>query len=282
VLLGLESEGIHVDTSDRDIGVVLVRLDKVEVGAESLNKSVVTVKLELGTDGGVSTSIDRTETGVVSVVSSSGEGTEVSGGKVAGVGTRASRATEAKRSHLSIGSAKSTSNTKTTNTTCTLNNVAGSKVGVVGKESGVLGINVTKTNEGEHISVTINISEDKLRRISNAVGAETSISIVVISVVIPLVKTGLDHVISLHNPDKLLARVVEIELHLNVGIDGGFVTSKLKLINEVLVRSLGESASLVSVEVDVVDEESCVLEGRDAESIVSSSGTGTASGGRQR
>jgi hypothetical protein len=282
VLLGLEGEGIDVDTSDRDVGVVLVRLDKVEVRAESLNESVVAVKLELGTDSGVSASIDRAETSVVSVVSSSGEGTEVSGGKVAGIGTRAGRVAEAKRSHLTVSGTEDTIvhvATDTAETRGVLHNIAGAEASVVAEESGILGINITETNEGEYISVTINISEDKLRRISDTSGAETSISIVVVSVVVPLVETSLDDVISLHNPDELLARVVEIELHLNVGIDSGFVTSELKLINEVLVRSLGESASLVSVEVDVVDEESCVLKGRNAESIVSSSGTGTASGG---
>jgi len=73
--------------------------------------------------------------------------------------------------------------------------------------------------------------------------------------------------------------VVKIQLNLDVSVDGRFVTSELKLINKVFVRSLSESASFVSVEVDVVNEESSILEGRDTESIITCSCTSTASSG---
>jgi hypothetical protein len=48
VLLGLEREGIHVDTLSRCSAVVLERLDSREVSALTLSESVLAVELELG------------------------------------------------------------------------------------------------------------------------------------------------------------------------------------------------------------------------------------------
>jgi hypothetical protein len=61
--------------------------------------------------------------------------------------------------------------------------------------------------------------------------------------------------ITLHNPDELLARVVEVELEL-VGRGGDRLTaSELEDVDEVLVGDLGELATLIRVEVDVVHVE---------------------------
>jgi hypothetical protein len=54
------------------------------------------------------------------------------------------------------------------------------------------------------------------------------------------------------NPDDFLAGVVEVEFNFG---GGGFVTGELELFNEVLVGDLGETATFVSVEVDVIDVE---------------------------
>ena len=48
MFLGLEGEGIHVDTDSGDVGVVLVRLDQVEVATLTLVESVMAVQLDLG------------------------------------------------------------------------------------------------------------------------------------------------------------------------------------------------------------------------------------------
>ena len=48
VFLGLEAKRVNIDTSLRNVGVVLVRLDKIEVTTHALRESVVTIKLELG------------------------------------------------------------------------------------------------------------------------------------------------------------------------------------------------------------------------------------------
>jgi hypothetical protein len=57
----------------------------------------------------------------------------------------------------------------------------------------------------------------------------------------------------LYNPDKLLARVVEVELDLVGGRGDGLPTSELQGLNQVLVSYLGELTTLVSVQVDVVN-----------------------------
>jgi len=48
VVLRLEGEGVDIDANRRDVGVVLVRLDQVEVLALTLGESVVAVELDLG------------------------------------------------------------------------------------------------------------------------------------------------------------------------------------------------------------------------------------------
>jgi len=59
--------------------------------------------------------------------------------------------------------------------------------------------------------------------------------------------------IALHHPDQLLARVVEVQLQLVAGGVDGLGASVLQGLDQVLVRHLGELATLVSVQVDVVN-----------------------------
>ena len=69
-----------------------------------------------------------------------------------------------------------------------------------------------------------------------------------------------DERVTLDDPDKLLARVVKVELEL-VGARRDRLTAReLEHIDEVLVADLGELAALIRVEVDVVD-----IEGRGGE-----------------
>ena len=50
MLLGLEGERVHVDTSGRDVGVVLEGLDLVEIATLANLEAVVAVELEKGGD----------------------------------------------------------------------------------------------------------------------------------------------------------------------------------------------------------------------------------------
>jgi hypothetical protein len=60
--------------------VVLVRLDQVEVRSKTFLEAIVSVKLEFGTDDGVSSGVDGSEAGVIGVVTSGGDGSEIGGG----------------------------------------------------------------------------------------------------------------------------------------------------------------------------------------------------------
>jgi len=59
--------------------------------------------------------------------------------------------------------------------------------------------------------------------------------------------------IRLNNPEEFLARVVEIELNLVGRRANRLIASELELLNQILVRVLGHSASLVGVKEDVVN-----------------------------
>ena len=159
MLLRLEGEGVHVDTNRRDVGVVLVGLDQVEVATLTLVEAIVAVELDLGRD-------DRIVTG-----------------------------------HA----------LDTRDGVPRLENGAVPPVGVV---EGLL------TLEGLDDGII-----------------------------------AADEGITLNNPDELLARVVEVELDLVGGRRDGLRTRKLELLDEVLVGDCGEAATLIRVEVDVVDVE---------------------------
>jgi len=61
--------------------------------------------------------------------------------------------------------------------------------------------------------------------------------------------------VGLNDPDKFLARVVEVQLNLVGSRSNGLISSELELLNEVLVGVLGHTPSLVGVEEDVVNVE---------------------------
>ena len=64
-----------------------------------------------------------------------------------------------------------------------------------------------------------------------------------------------DEAVALDDPDKLLRGVVEVELDLVRRGRHGLTARELELLDQVLVRDLGEAAALIRVEVDVVDVE---------------------------
>jgi hypothetical protein len=74
--------------------------------------------------------------------------------------------------------------------------------------------------------------------------------------------------VTLGDPDKLLARVVEGHLDLVRTGGDGLGARELELLNEILVRDLREAATLLRVEVDVVDIERGRNEARGVDAIV--------------
>ena len=59
MFFGLEGERIYVNTSSGGVGVVLVRLDIVEVVTISFRETIMTIELEFGRNRGVSTRIEN-------------------------------------------------------------------------------------------------------------------------------------------------------------------------------------------------------------------------------
>ena len=158
MLLGLERKRVDVDADGGDVGVVLVRLDQVEVAALTLVKAIVAVELDLGRNDGVAArhALNACD----------------------GVARLENRAIKPVR-------------------------VVERLLALVDIHRGVAG----------------------------------------------------DVAVTLDNPDKLLRGVVEVELDL-VRRGGDRLTAReLELLDQVLVRDLGEAAALIRVEVDVVDIE---------------------------
>lgn len=250
MLLGFKSEGVHVNASSRNVSVVLVRLNKVEVRTKAFLEAVVTVKLELSTDDRVATSVAGGKASVVSTATSAVVGSEVSGGISGGhsTGAKASREVEAGvEESFDFGS------------------------GAVNVASLEHSGNI---REGLSHVTSFNVGQDALVTAWDTVTPRSpeAVDVIVVSVVSPLVDVGGNNGVTLDNPDKFLNRVVKVELDLDVGVDSGFVTGELELFNEVFVRALGKTSALVGVEVDVVNEESGRLERRNTEELVATAG----------
>ena len=64
MLLWFKAEGVDVDAGGRNVGVVLVGLDKIEVTAHALRETIVTVKLELSGEDGIEAGVNARD-GVV-------------------------------------------------------------------------------------------------------------------------------------------------------------------------------------------------------------------------
>ena len=159
MLLGLESEGVHVDTNSRHVGVVLVRLDLVEVASLAALEPVVAVELEERVDNRI---------------------------------------------------------------------VAGEAL-----------------NAGDGVA-----------RLKN--GPVPPVGVVERLLALPLVDDVViagDEGVALDDPDELLARVVEVELELVAGGGDRLTARELEGLDQVLVGDLSELATLIRVEVDVVDVE---------------------------
>ena len=244
MLLGLESEGVHVDTSGRGASVVLVRLHAIEVGSLALREAVLTVELDLSDlDGVLALALDTRGKDDL--------GEEVVGGTLkdaliigevssGGVDTRASRetGTRSETKLRSIGE--------------------GDVLDSTGTGTGTHSEDRERSSDG-----TVSIGGKST--VTEDVGDDT-LSGPVIGVVEGLLTSGfrdprnrgrvaVDEGVALHDPDEFLHGVVEVHLDLVGGGSHGLITSELDLVDEVLVGLLGKTSALLGIEVDVVDVE---------------------------
>jgi hypothetical protein len=240
VLLGAESEGVHVDTSAGSAAVVLVGLDAVKVRSLTLRETILTVELELGNLHGVlalaahtrvkdnlgeevvDTRLELTSTGKINGVSS----------EPLGVGANGRVLTKNSRRSRGIAS--------------TRNVLADTRVSL-GEEGS------DDTIRAEVIGVVEGLGTTNRRE--------------------PGGGRAVHERVTLNNPEELLHGVVEVELDLVGRRSDGLRTSVLHLLNEVLVALLGKAAALLGVEVDVVN-----IEGSSSQGL-SSHGSGNTSGG---
>jgi hypothetical protein len=239
VLFRLKSKGIHIDTSGGDVGVALVRLDKVKVRSKTLGETIVTVELKLGTNDGVTTSALGSKTGVVSTTGSLVVIGEVDGGVV--VGSRTT--TLGKLADTDFGGSLPS---------LTLGTV--DLVDELGREadSGITGLDVgTKSGIGVKKTVGLNLA--------------VSIVVEVISVVVPLVHAELNNRVTLDNPDEFLNGVVKVQFNLNILRSNRLIARELELLNKILMRDLRETPSFISIKVDVIYIKRSSLKRGDAE-----------------
>ena len=229
VLLRAKGERVDVDARVRGAGVRLERLDEVEVGALTLREAVLAVKLELGGD-------DRVLAPAVHVKSRLGEdeGARIRNSRVNFNVTATELA--ARGLGVEIGIARS--------------DISGTGVleetRSVDERSGVL--------RGRHVTTE---RHDGVRESVNGVGVIERLGAKGLVEHALLLERGavVNIRVRLDDPDKLLARVVEVELDLVRRRTDRLIASELELLDEVLVRVLGHAAALVGVKEDVVDVE---------------------------
>lgn len=197
MLFRVKSKRVNVDTSCRNIGVMLIRLDQVEVRSKTFLKAVMSVELKLGANNWVASCIARSKTSMV--------------------GTAASIIASIKvgRSITNRGGSRSKS----------LRVVYTSIEESFNFGSGAVNVSTLKSGgnirEGFGHMSSFDIGEEVLLTSWGVVApvSPASIDIIIISVVIPLVVVSTNNGIALNHPDKFLNWVVEIEFNLNIGVN---------------------------------------------------------------
>jgi hypothetical protein len=252
VLLWAESKRVKIDTSVRSTGVVLPRLNKIEVGALTLRESVVAVKLKLGGDYRVLAPAVHVERGLGENKRTRirhrrggvGSGSGVDAIKIGGWSGLAT--SEVGETILFAGGA-AISRPLASNR---ISYISGTGIveharGI--NESGGVSSKRVHTTEGVH-GVRKDVERiGVVERLSTEKTVKTAATLPRSTVVYVLVR--------LYNPDKFLARVVERKLDLVGRGTNRLVASELKLLNKVLVGVLGHAAALIGVKEDVVNVE---------------------------
>ena len=231
VLLRAKGERVDVDARVRGAGVRLERLDEVEVGALTLREAVLAVKLELGGD-------DRVLAPAVHVKSRLGEDEGARIRNRRATSTNARLPTELTSRGLSVESCSIGSNINGT--------------GVLEETR-----SVDERGGGRRGRVITTERHDGVRESIDGVGVIERLGAKGLVEHCVSLKRGavVNILVRLDDPDKLLARVVEVELDLVGRRTDRLITSELELLDEVLVRVLGHAAALVGVKEDVVNVE---------------------------
>jgi len=293
VFLRLERERVHVDTRVRRRGVVLERLNLVEVGTQTLREAILAVELELGGD-------NRVLTPAVHAQGSLGEDDRAGhrDGRLESAVSRWSTIldTDWRRDQIARGAAEESLVTAGIRNILNrdvitvsrrqllssvredaarqrrrldlerprgsqrLERVALRERPVVDQLSAVvLWVSVGERGAREHVD-RIGVVEwlgtehgVQTRSAARRARAALARSASVVGVVRDERAAVVNVGVRLDNPDQLLHRVVEVKLDLVRGRANRLVTRELELSDEVLVRRLSHLATLVGVEEHVVD-----------------------------
>jgi hypothetical protein len=243
VLLGSQCEGIQVDTGIGGAGVVLVRLNQVEVGSLTLREAVLAVKLELSGNDGILTPAVHVKRGLGK--------NESAGIRNTGSGSRMSKVGQVvvcrSRSILSKLPPRSA-----TGSSILSSGISEETRGVDVSSSSRVDNGVVRSEGHNRVGKSIN-GISVVEGLSTKEAVKNSSSFKRRAVVNVLVR--------LDNPDKLLNGVVKVELDLVGRGTDGLITGELKLLDEVLVGVLGHTSTLISVQEHVVNVEGSGNEG---------------------
>ena len=234
VLLRAQGERVNVDTRVRRARVMLVRLHGIEVRSFALTETVLSVKLELGSHNRVLPPAVQVEGGL-----REHEGASVRHKAFGVVLARAERRARrwvppirvrrrGPRRRAVAGRHRTRVDEEPAHDEFARGGGARTREGMVSVRERVNAVRVVPRLHPE-------------RLVELFIGLE--------------LLAAVDEVILLDGENKLLARVVEIELDLVARGSNRLVASELELLNEVLVRVLRHAAALVGVKEDVVDVE---------------------------
>ena len=236
VLLRLEREGVHADTHRRRASVVLERLDAVEVPSLALREAVLSVELELGNlRRHLALALDsRAEHHLrEQVVRRVLEHRSLIVAAHTGVGVEPRRTTQ--------GGARGHTNTRQVG--------ARRSIARRRRDSAELDRRATRlasaqATAGQHVHHDA-LRGEVIRVVERLHAVDLSDE--------HLVRRAVHERVALDDPHELLNRVVKVQLDLVGARRDRLGTRELELLDQVLVRLLGEAAALLRVQVDVVD-----------------------------
>ena len=236
----------------------LVGLDPAEVGTFTLREAVLTVELELGSHDGVLSPAVKVKGGL-----REHEGAGIRDTRVVVVGARQILELSKDVGVNAFGSGLRNGNTTHVDLVVGVGGtvpVASESIRDVGVHGTSIVEETASINVGTAISSNASGSSESVDSVGEGING---IGVVEGLGTEHLEEEGIAHkgravvhvLVRLHDPDKLLHGVVEVELNLVGGRTNGLVTSELELGDEVLVGVLGESAALISVEENIVNIE---------------------------
>jgi len=260
MLFGPERKRVNVDTSVRGAGVVLVRLDEVEVSSFALREAILAVKLELSGD-------DRVHTPAVK--------RKRSLGKNESTGIRNSRVLERIAAFMEAGSKVGliVAGADSASSLTLLPPVSIRDINSTSLSKETRTVDEGASSLGNRIMATKSVDSigEGINSISVVEGLSTKEPIQ--KLVAVKRRTVVNVLVRLDNPNELLNGVVEVELDLVGRRTDRLITSELELLNKVLVGILGHASALISVQEDVVDVEGGSDEGLVVGSIDTAAGT---------